>query len=82
MLALWQLNHAMTATVNAVTTSIAQIAVSYNTHYNVSVEATFCGQRNISVVIEIYYGEYIYYNSIAITVTIHYSHGQEYGLQL
>lgn len=34
----------------------AQIMVSYNTFYNVSVEATLCGQKNVSTV-KIYYGE-------------------------
>ena len=41
-----------------VTTSNAQIMVSYNTFYNVSVEATLCGQMNVSSV-EIYYGEFL-----------------------
>ena len=41
----------------SVTTSGAQITVSYNTFYNVSVEATLCGQMNVSTV-EIYYGEF------------------------
>ena len=35
----------------------AQFAVSYHTHYNVSVEATLCGQKNVSTVI-LYYGEF------------------------
>ena len=49
----------MTATVNAVTMSSAQITVSYDTHYNVSVEAILCGQKNGSIAVEIYYGELI-----------------------
>ena len=44
-------------TVN-VTTLNAQITVSYNTFYNVSVEATLCGQMNVSTV-KIYYGEFL-----------------------
>ena len=38
-----------------VTTSSIQIKVSYSTSYNVSVEATLCGQMNV----EIYYGEFL-----------------------
>ena len=41
-----------------VTTSSVQITVSYNTSYNVSVEANLCGQMNVSTV-EIYYGEFL-----------------------
>ena len=33
------------ATTNFETMSSTQITVSYNTHYNVSVEATLCGQK-------------------------------------
>ena len=46
----------MCAKIVSVTTSSVQIMVSYNTFYNVSVEATLCGQMNVST-IEIYYGE-------------------------
>ena len=48
----------MCAKIVSVTTSSAQITVSYNTSYNVSVEATLCGQMNVSSV-EIYYGEFL-----------------------
>jgi hypothetical protein len=41
-----------------VTASSAQINVSYNTLYNMSVEVTLCGQKNVSVV-EIYFGEFL-----------------------
>ena len=47
-----------TVAVNVNTTSNAQITVSYNTFYNVSVEATLCGQKNVSTV-KIYYGEFL-----------------------
>jgi hypothetical protein len=40
------------------TTPSAQITVSYNALYNVSVEATLCGQKNVSAV-EIYFGEFL-----------------------
>ena len=73
----------MCAKIVSVTTSdsSAQIMVSYNTFYNVSVEATLCGQMNVSTV-EIYYGEFFckqhgYFNTkikklfIQVHVTIH-----------
>ena len=45
----------------AVTASNAHMQLTatlpYNTHYNVSIEATLCGQTNISDVIGIYYRE-------------------------
>ena len=34
----------------------AQITVLYNTHYNVSIKAS-CGQRSVSTIFEVYYGE-------------------------
>ena len=36
---------------------LIKITVSYNTSYNVSVEATLCGRMNVSTV-EIYYGKF------------------------
>ena len=48
----------MCAEMVSITTSSVQITVSYNTFYNVSVEATLCGQMNVSSV-EIYYGEFL-----------------------
>ena len=49
------------ATINHFTKlSSAQITVLYNTHYNVCVEATLCGQKSVSTVSEIRYGEFFY----------------------
>ena len=36
--------------------SSAQVTVLYNTHYNVSIKAS-CGQRSVSTIFEVYYGE-------------------------
>ena len=41
---------------NSTILSSAQITVLYNFHYNVSVKAS-CGQRSVSTVFDIYYGE-------------------------
>ena len=41
-----------------ITTSNIIITVSYSISYNVSIEATLCGQMNVSI-IEIYYGEFL-----------------------
>ena len=48
-----------TAVVENIATSSAQITVSYNTFYNVSVVATLCGHKNVSAVEIIYYGEFL-----------------------
>ena len=53
------------------------ITVSYDTHYNVSVEATLCGQRNVSSITEIYYSEYL-----NITLHGHFNNGQKCVIQV
>ena len=57
--------------------SNAQLTVQYNTHYNVSIMATLCGQYTSATTIEIHYGEssisfndYLYNICLAITANI------------
>ena len=36
----------------------AQLQLSYNTHYNVSITATLCGQKNATTIVSLNFGEY------------------------
>ena len=38
-------------------TTSAQLQLSYNTHYNVSITATLCGQWNATTIISLDFGE-------------------------
>ena len=44
-------------TINFITTASVNLTVPYNTHINVSIVATSCGQNNTVTVIELNYGE-------------------------
>jgi hypothetical protein len=46
------------STLNMVNSTWINITLLYNTRYNVSVEADFCGQSNATTLMDIYYGKY------------------------
>ena len=51
----WDLVHNI---ITLTSSTSAQLQLSYNTNYNVSIIATLCGQRNATTIVSLYFGEY------------------------
>ena len=70
----------MKATVTMVDSTWINITLLYNTWYNVSVEADFCGHTNTTMLMGIYHGKYIIISDNRAKFTKCISHAVNYHL--